>query len=106
MVVARGSTEARRVPTRSCVACRTVRAKRELDRIVRTPEGDVRLDPSGRLPGRGAYVCRDAACREKALARGGLARALGVTVPADLGAALEPAPDSMLTIEGGVIGQE
>ena len=48
----------RRVPSRTCVACRTVRPKRELMRVVRTPAGEIILDASGRAPGRGAYVCR------------------------------------------------
>jgi predicted RNA-binding protein YlxR (DUF448 family) len=50
------------MPQRTCVACRTVGGKRGLLRVVRTPEGRVALDATGRLPGRGAYLCREAAC--------------------------------------------
>jgi predicted RNA-binding protein YlxR (DUF448 family) len=63
-----------------CVACREHDAKRGLYRIVRTPEGTVEPDPTGRRNGRGAYLCGRAACWEKALATGMLARALNVTI--------------------------
>jgi hypothetical protein len=66
------------------VHCRTSRAKRDLLRIVRTPDGGVRLDPTGRANGRGAYVCRDEACIAGATGRGGLGRALETTLPAGL----------------------
>jgi predicted RNA-binding protein YlxR (DUF448 family) len=70
------------------VACRTPRAKRDLLRVVRVPSGEVVVDPTGRLPGRGAYLCRDAACWDTAGRRHALERALKVPVPADLLAAL------------------
>ncbi len=75
---------ARRVPQRTCVACRGVGAKPELLRVVRTPAGEVRVDPSGKAPGRGAYVHRDPGCARRALARGG--RALARTLRRGLGA--------------------
>ncbi|HMJ81297.1 MAG TPA: YlxR family protein [Candidatus Dormibacteraeota bacterium] len=90
----------RRQPTRTCVACRTERTKRELVRVVRTPEGLVVLDPSGRRNGRGAYLCADGACWTLALKRGALPRALGIPVPPELRAQLEAGPDSALPIEG------
>ena len=49
-------------PQRSCVSCRTVRDKSDLLRIVVTPEGDVAYDPTGKLAGRGAYLCPNEAC--------------------------------------------
>jgi uncharacterized protein len=49
-------------PQRTCVICRTIGSKRGLLRVVRTPEGGVLIDPSGRKPGRGAYVCREVSC--------------------------------------------
>ncbi len=85
---------------RSCVACRTARDKRDLLRIVRTPDGRVTIDATGRLPGRGAYVCRDGSCRATALAKGTIARALGVPVPAELRAALEAGSDAARAIDG------
>jgi predicted RNA-binding protein YlxR (DUF448 family) len=68
------------VPQRMCIACRERDTKRGLHRIVRTPEGMVEPDPTGRRNGRGAYLCEQAACWEKALATGLLARALNVTI--------------------------
>ncbi len=68
------------VPQRMCVACRGHDTKRGLYRIVRTPEGQVEPDPTGRRNGRGAYLCGQAACWEKALASGILARALNVEI--------------------------
>ena len=97
----------RRVPSRSCVACRTVRPKRELVRVVRTPAGEVVLDESGRLAGRGAYVCRSTACLDKAITKGALSRALKTPLPADLREALaEGMTMHHPTIEGGAHGQE
>ena len=49
-------------PQRSCVSCRTVRDKSDLLRVVVTPEGDVSYDPTGKLAGRGAYLCRNEEC--------------------------------------------
>ena len=65
------------VPLRTCAVCREVRPKRELTRVVRTPEGDVRLDPTGRAPGRGTYVCSAPACREESRLMTAVQRALG-----------------------------
>ena len=61
-------------PQRTCAVCRTVRPKREMERVVRTAEGELVMDPTGRLPGRGTYVCADPACqaspnREQAIHR-------------------------------------
>ncbi len=64
------------IPRRTCVACRTVRPKRELVRVVRTPEGDVVIDETGKQSGRGAYLCPTAACWETAMSKGLLMRAL------------------------------
>ncbi len=50
------------VPQRTCVVCRSERGKRELVRIVRTPDGAVRVDPTGKVAGRGAYLCKARPC--------------------------------------------
>ncbi len=68
----------RHVPQRTCVACREQTAKRTLTRIVRTPEGSVVIDPTGKMNGRGAYLCERRDCWEKGLSKGLLARALNV----------------------------
>ncbi|MBN1486888.1 MAG: YlxR family protein [Anaerolineae bacterium] len=64
------------IPERTCIACRTTRPKRELVRLVRTLEGTVVIDDSGKRSGRGAYLCRQQDCWEQALKRGLLNRAL------------------------------
>lgn len=74
----------RRVPMRTCVACRQVRPKRELVRVVRTPEGQVRIDPTGKVSGRGAYICRDVTCADVGVREQRLAHALEVAIPGDV----------------------
>lgn len=82
----------RHVPQRTCVACRQGLAKRELVRIVRLVSGAVKVDPTGKLSGRGAYLHRDAACWALALKRGLLTRALKISaIPDDDLAALSAA---------------
>ena len=66
----------KKIPMRMCVACREMRAKKDLMRIVRTAEGELVLDLTGKLSGRGAYLCRDAACLNKAIKIRALERAL------------------------------
>lgn len=93
----------RRLPQRQCVACGQLRAKRELVRVVRTAEGDVRVDPTGKLSGRGAYVCPEASCVDRALREGRLARMLEREIPAEVaqglrGALARPAPPRAPTV--------
>jgi predicted RNA-binding protein YlxR (DUF448 family) len=57
----------RKVPLRSCIGCQEQKNKRELVRIVRTPEGNVELDPTGKKAGRGTYLCKSRACLDKAV---------------------------------------
>ena len=74
----------RHVPQRTCVACKQVRPKRELIRIVRTPAGHVELDATGKKSGRGAYLCASAECWQAGLKRGLLPRALKIdSIPQD-----------------------
>jgi predicted RNA-binding protein YlxR (DUF448 family) len=95
----------RAVPQRTCVGCRAVNPKRELVRIVRTPDGTVEIDPSGKLSGRGAYLHRQRGCWEQALKRSAIERALKTTLDeatrekllayvATLPANDEPSPDA------------
>lgn len=74
----------RKVPERTCVGCRTVRPKRELVRIVRTPDKEVTVDGTGKLAGRGAYICPDDRCLELATRGKRLERALQRSVPEDV----------------------
>jgi len=68
------------IPQRTCVACRQIRNKRELVRVVRTPAGRVEVDETGKKSGRGAYLCRLAPCWRKALEKDALKRALKMTL--------------------------
>ena len=52
----------KKIPMRTCIACREEKPKKEMLRIVRNAAGEIRLDLSGKLPGRGAYICNNAAC--------------------------------------------
>ena len=65
----------KKVPMRMCVGCREMKPKKELLRVVRSPEGTVSIDTTGRKPGRGAYVCRSAACLKCAIKQKQLERA-------------------------------
>lgn len=56
---------AKRIPQRMCVACRTMKPKRDLIRLVVNQAGEISLDPTGKKPGRGAYVCRRRLCLEQ-----------------------------------------
>ena len=66
----------RKVPQRKCVGCEQMRDKKDLIRVVRTPEGNIILDLTGKKPGRGAYVCPSAECIGKAVKGKKLERAL------------------------------
>jgi predicted RNA-binding protein YlxR (DUF448 family) len=72
------SPNSSKLPTRTCVGCRVARPKHELVRLVRQPSGEVVVDPSGKLNGRGAYLCPDEACWTMAERRRALERALSV----------------------------
>ena len=72
--------KARKTPVRTCVACGRVDGKRDFVRVVRDAEGYTRIDPSGKAPGRGAYLCPESACFEAAVARRRLAPALRVSL--------------------------
>ena len=74
----------KKIPMRQCTGCREMKPKRELVRVVRSPEGVISLDFKGKLPGRGAYVCRDAACLKRAVKSRALERAFGVPVPEEI----------------------
>ena len=79
----------RKVPMRQCVGCREMKPKKELIRVVRSPEGTVSLDLKGKLPGRGAYVCPDPECLKKARKSRALERAFDTAIPAEVYDALE-----------------
>ncbi|MCC8106697.1 MAG: YlxR family protein [Clostridiales bacterium] len=71
----------KKVPVRKCTGCQEMKGKKELLRVLRTPEGDILLDATGRKNGRGAYLCPSRECLEKAMRSKGLERSLKVRIP-------------------------
>ena len=74
----------RKVPMRKCVGCGEMKSKKELIRVLRTPEGEILLDATGRKNGRGAYLCASRDCLAKAEKNRGLQRSLGGAVPEEV----------------------
>lgn len=74
----------KKIPIRQCLGCREQKAKNELLRVVRAPDGSVSLDFRGKAPGRGAYLCRSADCLRRAVRSRALERALEVSIPEDV----------------------
>src|SRR5207245_5116221 len=89
----------RKVPARMCVACKQMRPKRELIRVVRTPAGEIKVDVTGKLSGRGAYVCPTPQCAEAGVREGRLQHALLAPIPEDVGADLERAIETVRTAQ-------
>ena len=79
----------KKIPQRQCMGCRERKEKRELIRVVRSPEGAVSLDFRGKAPGRGAYICPEMACLKKAIRSKALERSLEVPIPEEIYARLE-----------------
>lgn len=71
---------AKKIPMRMCVGCRTMKEKKSLVRVVRTESGEAKVDPTGKMNGRGAYVCPSAECLRKAVKSRALDRALEIKV--------------------------
>lgn len=74
----------KKIPMRQCVGCREMKAKKELDRVVRSPEGEISLDFRGKAPGRGAYVCPQAECLRRAIKSRALERGLDCQIPQEI----------------------
>ena len=79
----------KKIPMRMCVGCREMKPKRELIRVVRGPDGTVSMDPVGKKPGRGAYVCRQQACLARAIRQKQLERQLEVQMTPEVSEALQ-----------------
>ena len=73
-----------KVPQRKCIGCNESKPKKELIRIVKTPEGEMLVDDTGRANGRGAYICNDLECLQKAIKTKGLNRAFKMNVDTDV----------------------
>ena len=87
----------KKIPERQCLGCGEGRPKSELLRVVRTPDGDVLLDFTGKKSGRGAYICRNAACLRKARKSKRLEKNLECAIPDEVFDALE---SELVTFEG------
>lgn len=74
----------RRIPLRKCTGCNEMKPKKELVRVVRSPEGEISLDLTGKKPGRGAYVCRDEECLKKARKAKRFEKAFSCSIPAEV----------------------
>ncbi|MDO4621838.1 MAG: YlxR family protein [Eubacteriales bacterium] len=74
----------KKIPMRKCVGCNEKKEKRELVRVLRTPEGEIILDTTGRANGRGAYICRNAECLKKAKKNRGLDRSFGEKISEEM----------------------
>ena len=85
----------KKIPMRMCVGCREMKPKRELIRVVRSPEGEVSMDPVGKKPGRGAYVCRNTECLKRAIKQRQLERQLEVQLTAEVTEALQAAMENL-----------
>ncbi len=71
----------RKIPMRQCVGCREMRPKKELVRVVKSPEGEISLDFRGKAPGRGAYLCPNCECLKHAIKVKALERAFDCQIP-------------------------
>ena len=79
----------KKIPARQCIGCMTSRPKKELVRVVRAPSGEISIDPVGKKPGRGAYVCHDVECLKKARKSRALERAFSTAIPPEVYDAME-----------------
>ena len=79
----------KKIPMRQCLGCREMKPKKELIRVVRSPEGNISLDFKGKASGRGAYVCPNSQCLKKAIKAKALERAFSTQIPPDIYEALE-----------------
>lgn len=79
----------KKIPMRQCAGCREMKPKKELVRVVRSPDGVISLDFRGKAPGRGAYVCPNLECLRRARKARSLERSLDTAIPAEVYDALE-----------------
>ncbi|SFC92799.1 RNase P modulator RnpM [Butyrivibrio sp. YAB3001] len=74
----------KKIPMRKCVGCGEMKEKKEMIRILKTPEDEIILDTTGRANGRGAYICNSSACLTKAIKNKGLERSLKSQIPEEV----------------------
>lgn len=74
----------KKIPMRQCLGCREMKPKKELIRVVRSPEGQIFLDFKGKANGRGAYICPDQVCLKKAVKARAIERAFSAQIPKEV----------------------
>ena len=74
----------KKIPMRQCLGCREMKPKKELVRVVRSPEGEISLDFRGKAPGRGAYLCPNTACLQKARKAKALERSFDTAITSEI----------------------
>jgi hypothetical protein len=89
---------AKKIPLRMCTGCGEMKAKKELIRVLKTPEEDIIIDATGKKNGRGAYICCSLECLRKAVKTKGLERSLKVSIPKEL---IETLEKEMILLESG-----
>lgn len=73
-----------KIPLRQCIGCREMKSKKEMIRVIRTSEGEIQLDATGKKNGRGAYICASKSCLEQAIKSHGLERSLKAKIPMEV----------------------
>ncbi len=89
---------AKKIPLRMCTGCGEMKTKKEMIRILKTPEEDILIDTTGKKNGRGAYICCSLECLRKAIKTKGLERSLKVSIPKEL---IETLEKEMILLESG-----
>lgn len=92
-----GKPHTKKIPMRSCAGCGEKKEKKELIRVIRTPEGEIVVDFSGKKNGRGVYLCDNLKCLKTAIKKKSLERSLNVSIPSEVYTQLEKE-----MVEGGV----
>ncbi len=85
----------KKIPLRQCVGCREMKNKKEMIRVIRTSDGSFLLDATGKKNGRGAYLCPNPDCLEKAKKNHGLERSFGQAIPPEVYESLEKEMDAL-----------
>lgn len=89
---------AKKLPLRMCTGCGEMKSKKEMIRVLKTPEDKIIIDSTGKMNGRGAYICCTVACLQRAIKTKGLERSLKVSIPKELVETLEK---EMVLLESG-----
>ncbi len=75
---------AKKIPMRQCIGCGEMKSKKEMMRVLKTPEDDIILDVTGKKNGRGAYLCKNVECLQKARKNKGVERSFKISIPSEI----------------------